>query len=79
MWKPIATAPKDGTVFTAWAAHEDAYDDYEDALNEGEDANLARRAWPAKYNYQGLLWLADGMDLLKEATHWMPLPGPPND
>jgi hypothetical protein len=57
-WRPIETAPKDGTVVLVFAAARDGLSAFQCTAAYHEDAG----------------WCVDE---LREATHWMPLPPPP--
>lgn len=73
-WQPIDTAPKDGTivlVYGLWAGE-----------IGGKDKTPGRYIanWVPSSDYQGYHWLVDGTDAYAawvKATHWMPLPEPP--
>ncbi|MXP42947.1 DUF551 domain-containing protein [Allopontixanthobacter sediminis] len=66
-WQPIETAPKDGTWIVV----------YDDRFKHSEASYLiarwhrALKVWSGTSNSQGrfALW--------HDATHWMPLPAPP--
>ena len=71
MWKPIKTAPKDGTPVDLWAVSE-----------HKEGTRFPNCAWkrarmhttdPAE-SWQGLPRNPLGW----KATHWMPIPAPPS-
>ncbi len=71
MWRPIDTAPKDGTrvllyatLFGASLGGHDLEKDY------GQWVIIA--AWDDQYG----MWL-DGSQCTPVPTHWMPLPSPP--
>lgn len=71
MWRPIETAPKDGSLIDLWCG------DYERVADAKWDTK--RRAW--------VEWGIDGFDCMEwvrlpdyyKPTHWMPLPEPPTD
>jgi len=77
MWRPIETAPKDGTriivgkhagYVMAWASSAYWFDQppYRHGPKfKGTRGTERRRGW------------TDGMDTLATPTHWMPLPAPP--
>jgi len=65
MWKPIETAPQDGTFVLL-------YDDgYKHSSNSYLIAQFDGGVWWGKKTNSGraIIW--------QEATHWMPLPEPP--
>jgi hypothetical protein len=62
-WRPIETAPKDGTMFIIFQAEEDG-DHWFDLVSWSETEND---------------WIDDGGTLSCDGpTHWMPLPEPPS-
>jgi len=88
-WKPIETAPKDGTEVLAysepgctgvmlvrWIALVDFLTDYEIedlSLNGMDDATLETEDWFMADFLQGTRLSPDCYP-----THWMPLPSPPS-
>lgn len=78
-WQPIETAPKDGTSILVACAGEDigmgaveitewcVMENYRWELVEGDTYRKVREA-PTEF------WDGNG----HRATHWMPLPAPPN-
>jgi hypothetical protein len=68
-WKPIETAPQDGTPFLAywWRTHTDG-ERYEAAQGYVVAHYMAGRMFPS--------WIDNEADL---PTHWMPLPSPPSE
>lgn len=64
-WRPIETAPKDGTEIDLW--HEG--DRIADAYWKGG------RWWAPNFDYDG----CDGVIGGPPPTHWMPLPAPPEE
>jgi hypothetical protein len=67
-WKPIETAPKDGTWFLGWrptTIKQDQLDTYQ---------------WCEKPLGDPPFWInaADSNDWYEQPTHWMPLPEPPH-
>ncbi len=77
-WQPIATAPKDGTWFLICRADE-GYESFEvgcyDPLVshtyvEAETPGLYRREERQAYEWRGF-------NNFHRATHWQPLPEPP--
>lgn len=66
MWKPIETAPKDNTIVDIWRTG-----------FGGERCTNMRRVDHGAGNvfYQPVL---AGASVVRDATHWMPLPEPPN-
>ena len=67
-WRPIETAPKDGTHILAWF-HDD--DPMRAHLGEHQSGH-SLAAWT---DHNGGGWMSNR---LGEATHWMPLPPPPS-
>jgi hypothetical protein len=70
-WRPIETAPKDGTRVLVYATMRGA------ALgghDRGKDYGtwIVIAAWEPDYGF----WV-DGSQCTPEPTHWMPLPAPP--
>lgn len=62
MWLPIETAPRDGTEVLLWADH---------------SHYMFKRYHHVVGHYNHGWWMAaPGRECL-EATHWMPLPDPP--
>lgn len=82
-WKPIETAPKDGTMFLCWVAaarwsnSDGEFSSY--AHNVSEVDFCWWRAMPVGleggYFDNASGQIGDG----QEITHWMPLPPPPKD
>lgn len=69
-WRPIETAPKDGTSIIAWCVHRNA--PYaKDAVAEGWEGPVIA-SWTT-FNEGGWVWHG----LCGTFSHWMPLPGPP--
>lgn len=76
-WRPIDTAPKDGTVIDLWV-------DWPDR----EGGRLANAKWTDDHASKGKIgfdWIGpDRFPLAAyvakpKATHWMPLPSPPQE
>lgn len=73
-WQPIETAPKDGTKILVW---DQEYKEWEKVTWkenwEGSDF---------RYQFKWCVWLS-GEDevhtVVENPTHWMPLPGDPNE
>lgn len=64
-WQPIETAPKDGTYFDAWFV-----------LENGHGCRFAN----CSYHYYSDGWRIIGRPSVGwKATHWMPLPSPPDE
>lgn len=82
-WRPIETAPKDGTeVLVAtvdWVATA-SWDAEHEPVSRDEDGNeLDYDQW----TWEGA-WLGDGLNsdespIVYDPTHWMPLPAPPSE
>ncbi|MGM5018745.1 DUF551 domain-containing protein [Tardiphaga sp. 367_B4_N1_1] len=70
-WKPIATAPRDGTRLLIFDGQAYIARWRDDACFGGNDEN--RPAWQI-FDCEGDEWYAVATD---EATHWMPLPAAP--
>ncbi len=78
-WQPIETAPKDGTWFLICRASE-GFDSYEvgryDPLMhdhyEPVGGGLYRKVQDQIYDWRGF-------SNFPRATHWMPLPSPPDE
>ena len=69
-WRPISTAPRDGTRVLLWCVHANAaYSD--DPVAEGWAAAVLG-AW---IDHNGGGWTWHG--LCGRMTHWQPLPAPP--
>ena len=63
-WKPIETAPKDGTSVLLWRTNID-----------GSDGRVTVGSWHETY---GGSWWDEGMEYtFDHMTHWRPLPAPP--
>ena len=78
-WRPIETAPKDGTWFLICCAR-DGFDSYEVGCYDPwmrkeyepvEGSGLFREVLKPVLEWRGF-------NNLRRATHWMPLPTPPN-
>lgn len=64
MWQPIETAPKDGTPVDVWRAI-------------GERCTNMRRVRLGRNNVFYVPAGEYGYSCVRDATHWMPLPEPP--
>lgn len=73
-WKPIASAPKDGTVFDVWIG-DASPDDIEFYCTAGTRRSPAWSWRRGKFRPLGGLDVT--MPVFVEPTHWMPLPSPP--
>ena len=78
-WKPIETAPKDGTdvyvINTKWLLPVPAYFVGRDYLErEYGDPEYMEDGW-----YPSFKFLFDMPEITLSPTHWMPLPTPPQD
>ena len=78
-WRPIETAPKDGTIFDAWA-------DFECPSHKSGARYVSARYVPEKGRWEDscgniIQYLQlpdeDGWWQARYLTHWMPLPPPP--
>jgi len=67
-WRPIETAPKDGTEVLVLAVYDDGPPAYAVAAWDGEEwRDVGDIGWGGMH----------GED--NQPTHWMPLPAPPDD
>lgn len=64
-WKPIETAPKDGTKILTWRE-----------CKEGSLGSITVSEW-GRTGY-GEHWRPSPMAIRIAPTHWMPLPEPPD-
>lgn len=74
-WQPIETAPKSWVPVLVWAISESEMEDAED-----EERPATRCIMVARHSdiQPGNWWLHGGsMDAVRDPTHWMPLPTPP--
>lgn len=82
MWRPIETAPKDGTEVLAY--REDAgvflirWDAPENFLTEDECVKLGESAEEYSWIFADFVQ-GDRCEGSEMPTHWMPLPPPPED
>jgi hypothetical protein len=66
-WKPIETAPSDGTRILTWGRlHDDG------GVDMGETPSVQYSFWDGQH------WYSDDLGT-HQPTHWMPLPKPPAD
>jgi len=70
-WKPIETAPKDGTEFQAWVVH-NGTGWWEPRVRFDPDTEMFQIWTRVDYDQ-------DGWENGYTATHWMPLPPPPSE
>lgn len=68
-WRPIATAPKDGDPILLFKPDERRSGEYTIVGYWGE--------WPDGAAIKSERWIACAGYCLREPTHWMPLPPPP--
>lgn len=72
-WRPIETAPKDGTIVDLWIQIPEIGDGY-----RVTDAEWRKGEWQinecGEFDSEIRLRRMDGQNF---ATHWMPLPDPP--
>lgn len=75
-WRPIETAPKDGTSILLWGGQDDNADYVSDEI-------AAKMSSPARAWWDGDCWLMTlaeagcvGVEYINP-THWMPLPAQP--
>lgn len=71
-WKPIETAPKDGTKIDLWVRGKRIPDAY--WIKSSDDPEFAD--WAVKTYDSHLCETVDSF-VYSEPTHWMPLPEPP--
>lgn len=62
-WQPIETAPRDGTVVDLWMT----------ANNKNSGYRVTDCWWSTLCE----CWISPGGDFSPLASHWMPLPAPP--
>jgi hypothetical protein len=74
-WRPIATAPKDGTWVLLYQADgltmPVSMGNYYREEERGESGRFLSGGW--------LLFEVDGLPSYGAPTHWMPLPDPPSN
>lgn len=68
-WRPIETAPKDGSDMLLWCSNS------EPRIVQGRWAEFGGEGW---WGFSESL-LSDIVGQIEDATHWMPLPSPPFD
>lgn len=73
-WQDIASAPKDGTPFMVWA---DGFEWPEVIRWYPYDEDTAREVGEDGYWHYAEELMHDTFDWEHEATHWLPLPTPP--
>lgn len=80
-WKPIETAPKDGTMFLCWVSAV-RYGETDDGQQYQQDASQVDFCMWRTQTDMNAGWfdpfcgqIGDAQDV----THWMPLPAPPKD
>lgn len=82
-WKPIETAPKDGSLFLCWVSAV-VYGETDEGQPYQQDASqvdfCSWRSGPSDLPEHGYFdpccgQIGDSQDV----THWMPLPAPPKD
>ena len=79
-WKPIESAPKDGTEVFLYVPGESLYptagryDTPEHFEREYGDRDYAEEGWRWSYGYP-----TDFHEEVIRPTHWMPLPTPPGE
>lgn len=75
MWKPIETAPMDGTEILVWTTTNNPNDmEYVVSVCEGEHLEKVQvsrftETGPGEFGWE--------TTIIGEPTHWMPLPEPP--
>ena len=67
-WQPIETAPKDGRDLLLW-----------DGISPEDGPSVMIGQWVPRVGSTRGVWVASyGDDYYITATHWMPLPEPPD-
>ena len=64
-WLPISTAPKDSTIIDIWTPNDGRLTDY-----RREELSSTNVFYEPVYS---------GVCVVRDATHWMPIPEPPNE
>ena len=68
-WQPIETAPRDGAVILAWVVYRSG---------EADPMTVAWKGYSGPTVPAGFYDWPEG-EWDQPATHWMPLPAPPNE
>jgi hypothetical protein len=76
-WKPIETAPRDGTAVDVWV--EVTVPGRAPKGRREADAVFDDGAWRDSYDDEMLEWGPDSYGQKATVTHWTPLPAPPED
>ncbi|HBP27904.1 MAG TPA: hypothetical protein DD666_00630 [Advenella kashmirensis] len=79
-WQPIATAPKDGSLFLGWVSAERWSQADGEGSGIGYDVSEHDFCWwngtPTDGFYENTMGqIGDAQNI----THWMPLPAPPGE
>ena len=74
-WRPIETAPKDGSAFLGYGVH-DMNANPPKGVQDG-DYWRAIILWDKWRDPNGWVFSKDGLQLWSKPTHWQPLPEPP--
>lgn len=75
-WRPIETAPRDGTVIDVWLGDADE----EDVDFYCTPGTRRSPAWGfIAGRFRPLIGLSTPMTTFVQPTHWMPMPGPPEE
>lgn len=81
-WRPIETAPKDGSAFLAYGIHTTSPPDAQRGVKPGDNwwAIILYDVWRKRAD-GGDCWVfaKDGKYTWSEPTHWLPLPAPPSE
>lgn len=77
MWKPIETAPRDGSEFLGYAAGVGKFDVCRWNANSINSFKQGERGCYETVQHDGEYGPEDDEFGYWDATHWMPLPNPP--
>lgn len=72
-WRPIESAPRDGTEFLAFEAGEGAPDIWPNMMAVGFIQKIGEHEYFYVAHYAG----HEAEFMIEKPTHWMPLPEPP--
>ena len=73
-WQPIETAPKDGTPIVIWTSYRTGCNEPRVVIFHNEYSNMGQPA-SERLTWQDCGGLMYGI----HASHWMPLPAPPQE
>ena len=76
-WRPIATAPKDGTAILGYGVHDHSPADAQRGVKPGDHwwSIMVWDIW--RTPCASWVFAKDGHTVWSTPTHWMPLPTPP--